>query len=448
MNNRRKVVLPCTCATVHTIPDPGATTYLRCETTGHVLTYECECSEGHVLRANSNNEYKLTGDEILVGRKSQLTIDHPVLSRNHCRFVRDQKSGEYYIYDLGSRNGTWVNEKQITAEDGGILLHGGDMVRLVDLNFRYLSPEGSGYPPCPLLFDDLQGTGLVFPDLKTDGDDKLIGRLLGDYRILAIISQGGMGRVYRAEKEANGTPCVVKTILPNSGGTSSNELLQRFLLEMELSLHLRHPNIITYFDIGQVGKSLYIAMEYFPGRDLKDWFEHTPATYEQVVNIGKQAALGLAYAHNQGVVHRDIKPENILYNFKGQVKIIDFGVAKGDDEPSNDSGITVTGAFVGTLRYISPEQLVKNGEVDHKCDIYSLGSTLYYCLAGRAPFDKTNALAKLRRQMEKGAPPLSKFCRGVPKSLSDVIERALNIDPAERFETAEEMAEAFDRVKL
>ena len=145
---------------------------------------------------------------------------------------------------------------------------------------------------------------------------------------VAIISQGGMGRVYRAEKEANGTPCVVKTILPNSGGTSSNELLQRFLLEMELSLHLRHPNIITYFDIGQVGKSLYIAMEYFPGRDLKDWFEHTPATYEQVVNIGKQAALGLAYAHNQGVVHRDIKPENIMIRKDGIAQIMDFGLAK------------------------------------------------------------------------------------------------------------------------
>lgn len=447
MSERRIVIIPCTCGEKHRIPDPGSTTYLRCIKSGAIVTYECENSASHMIRA-ANQEYNLSGNEIILGRKAQMTIDHPVLSRQHCRFDLDEQSKEYSLTDMGSRNGTWVNEVQITPESGAVKLCGGDLIRLVDLNFRYLSPEGSSVPPRPLLIEELADSGLEFPDLKSGDEDKMIGRLLGDYRILAIISQGGMGRVYRAERENTGQPCVVKTILPSrQGTTSANELLQRFLLEMELSLHLAHPNIINYYDIGQVGKSLYIAMEYFPGRDLKDWFEHTPATYEQVVNIGRQAAMGLGYAHRKGVVHRDIKPENILFNFNGQVKIIDFGVAKGVLE-RNNSGITVTGAFVGTLRYMAPEQLLREGEINHKCDIYSLGATLYYCLAGRSPFEKTSALAKLRKEMQKGAPPLSKYCRGVPRGLSQIIERAINVDPAARFESADEMAEALSQVRL
>ncbi len=444
---RRMVILPCSCGEKHAIPDPGATTYLRCKKSGVIVTYECENSASHLLRA-SNQEYALEGADIIAGRKAPLEINHPVLSRHHCRLVWNEDLREYALFDLGSRNGTWVNEVKVTPENSPVQLRGGDLIRLVDMNFRYLSPEGSGCEPRPLLLEEIADSGLEFPDIRAGEDDKLIGRLLGDYRILAIISQGGMGRVYRAEKEATGQPCVVKTILPSRQGTASSELLQRFLLEMELSLHLSHPNIISYYDIGQVGKSLYIAMEYFPGRDLKDWFEHTPATYEQVVNIGRQAAMGLAYAHRKGVVHRDIKPENILFNFNGQVKIIDFGVAKGRSEHESSSGITVTGAFVGTLRYMAPEQLSREAEVDFRCDIYSLGATLYYCLAGRSPFEKTSALAKLRKDMLKGAPPLAKFCRGVPKDLARIIERALCVDPAGRFDSSDEMADALALVRF
>lgn len=447
MVQRRMVILPCSCGQRHMIPDPGATTYLRCKTAGVIVTYECENPSGYLLRAG-NQEFPLAAPDIIAGRKAPLEICHPVLSRHHCRFVWNDDLREYQLHDLGSRNGTWVNEEKVTPDSGPVQLRGGDLIRLVDMNFRYLSPEGSGIEPRPLLREEIADSGLEFPDVRADEDDKLIGRLLGDYRILAIISQGGMGRVYRAEREATGQACVVKTILPSRQGTSSSELLQRFLLEMELSLHLSHPNIISYYDIGQVGKSLYIAMEYFPGRDLKDWFEHTPATYEQVVNIGKQVALGLAYAHSKDVVHRDIKPENILFNFNGQVKIIDFGVAKGRNEPEQSSSITVTGAFVGTLRYMAPEQLNRDTEVDARCDIYSLGATLYYCLAGRSPFEKTSVLAKLRKDMLKGAPPLAKYCRGVPKNLARIIERALSANPADRFATAAEMAEELSRVKF
>lgn len=449
MTERRKVILNCPCGELHSIPDPGSTAYLRCINCDALLTYECESTTGHILRNVCNNkEYIINGREVIAGRKAPLQIPHPMLSRHHCLFTA--KGKEYLLTDLDSRNETWVNNVKITPDTPPLRLSGGDLIKMADLLFRYLSPNGSSEKPRPLTSEDLEGSGLELPDLRDKDGDKMIGKLLGEYRILSVMSQGGMGRVYRAECEPTGKPCVVKSILPENADdddSTATELLQRFLLEMELSLHLSHPNIIQYYDIGQVGKALYITMEYFPGRDLKSWYEHTPATYEQVLQIGIQASQALAYAHSKGIIHRDIKPENILYNFNGQVKIIDFGIAKGKNSKKT-SGITVSGALIGTLRYMSPEQLNKEMTIDHRIDIYSLGATLYYCLAGRSPFNETAAVSKIKKKMRRGVPPLSKYCRGVPPLLAEVIEKAVQTDPDARFQNAAEMTEALHSIKL
>ncbi|MBP5233216.1 MAG: protein kinase, partial [Planctomycetes bacterium] len=364
--SQRFVLLPCPCGAVHQVRDPGAATCLRCKKSGVILLYECD-GLSHFRLRGSNREHILDAPCVTVGRQGSWQISHPLLSRVHCSFIF--QDGRYFLRDEHSCNGTWLNERRLTEPGAMHPLRGGDLIRLADLSFRYLAPARPSQRPHPLAEQDLVDTGLEFPDIKIEDNDKMLGRLLGEYRIVSIISQGGMGRVYQAEREATGQKCVIKTILPDQSARSNiSEILQRFLLEMEVSLSLRHPNIIEYYDIGQVGHSLYIAMEYFPGRHLKYWFEHTPATYQQVVNIGAQAAWALGYAHERGVVHRDIKPENILYREDGNVKIIDFGVAKAKQTDLVDSSrITATNAFIGTLRYMSPEQATHAGELTGRC---------------------------------------------------------------------------------
>ena len=437
----RLVLLPCQCGAVHQVRDPGATTYLRCKKSGIILLYECD-GQTRFRMHGQNREHILEEKTITVGRQGEWQISHPLLSRIHCSLVWED--GRFYLRDEHSSNGTWLNEQKLTDSGAMWPLHGGDLIRLADLSFRFLAPIGGGSRPRPLTEKDLAGTGLEFPDIKIEDTDKMVGRLLGEYRITSIISQGGMGRVYQAEREADGQKCVIKTILPDCSARSEiSDILQRFLLEMEVSLSLRHPNIVEYYDIGQVGHSLYIAMEYFPGRHLKHWFEHTPANYQQVVNIGVQVAQALGYAHSVGVVHRDIKPENILYRQDGSVKIIDFGVAKAkQSSPESGTSITASNAFIGTLRYMSPEQATNNAPVSGRSDIFSLAATLYFCLAGRAPFETSEKLLNLREAMKKGVPPLSRFCEGVPAPLARTIERALRIDPEERFADAYEFADA------
>ena len=181
MSQRRKVLLPCPCGQCHEIVDPGATTYLRCKKSGAIITYECESIKGHLLRG-LNREYPILGDNVVAGRKAPLEISNPVLSRQHCCFIWDEDREEYAIADLGSRNGTWVNGAQLVQGEDPFVLRGGDLIRMVDVNFRYLSPNGNGQEPNPLIFDDLDGTGLEFPDIKVEeqDNDKLNGRLLGE----------------------------------------------------------------------------------------------------------------------------------------------------------------------------------------------------------------------------------------------------------------------------
>ncbi|MDR0868458.1 MAG: protein kinase [Planctomycetota bacterium] len=442
-----QIILPCYCGETHCVRDPRVKTYLRCRRCGAYLLYECDGRGEHRLRGLTG-ERLLTEPEIVVGQNGDWKINHPSLSRRHCQLTL--AGDAYEITDLNSRNGTYVNNERIYAAPRR--LDGGDLVRLADLTFRYLSPKIGG-TVAPLTPNDLLGTKLDLPEAALDYDDRLLGKTLNGYRLSGLLSQGGMGRLYFATNEA-GDSRAVKVILPRgqSDGddtTTAGDRLQRFIQEMALSIELRHSHIVACYDIGQLGTVLYIQMEYFTGRNLRRWFAERPATPEQVIAIGAPAARALAYAHRQGVIHRDIKPENIMYRDDGVVKVIDFGIAKAvaAAEAVLRADETRETVHLGTLRYMAPEQLDAAGKVSPQSDIYSLGATLFFCLAGCSPYENSDDGADLRAAMTREPADITRFCKGVPAKLADVINTALATKPIFRFGTAEEMAAALEQAR-
>src|SRR5206468_2322845 len=198
--------------------------------------------------------------------------------------------------------------------------------------------------------------------------------------ILELIGQGGMGFVFKARQPRLDRFVALK-ILPQSLA-SDPAFADRFAREGRLLARLNHPNIVTVHDFGQANGFFYLLMEFVDGVNLRQAMRASRFTPGQALTIVPQVCEALQYAHDEGVLHRDIKPENILLDTKGRVKIADFGIAKmvGADQPA--SGITASGAALGTPHYMAPEQIEKPAEVDHRADIYSLGVVFYELLTG------------------------------------------------------------------
>jgi serine/threonine-protein kinase len=238
-----------------------------------------------------------------------------------------------------------------------------------------------------------------------------------------------MGVVYRGMDKSVGREVAIKTL---TEGTE--ELRQRFQLEARSGV-LNHPNIVTVYDFGEQDGNPYIVMEYVQGDSLENLLRAGKQfTLIEKLEMVRQACLGLGYAHQKGVVHRDIKPANLMIQPDGNVKIVDFGVARLQSQ----SGHTQTGMVIGTFHYISPERLLGK-QADGRADIWSLGCILYLLLTGRLPFPGDDP-ATLHRVIREPHDALSTMISGYPPALDHVIDRALAKDPDERYESGEEMA--------
>jgi serine/threonine-protein kinase len=252
---------------------------------------------------------------------------------------------------------------------------------------------------------------------------------IGKYQVLGVLGVGGMGTVYRGMDKSVGREVAIKTL---TEGTE--ELRQRFQLEARSGV-LNHPNIVTVYDFGEQDGNPYIVMEYVQGDSLENLLRGgRQFTLIEKLEMVRQACLGLGYAHQKGVVHRDIKPANLMIQPDGNVKIVDFGVARLQSQ----SGHTQTGMVIGTFHYISPERLLGR-QADGRADIWSLGCILYLLLTGRLPFPGDDP-ATLHRVIREPHDALSTMLSGYPPALDHVIDRALAKDPDERYESGEEMA--------
>ena len=263
---------------------------------------------------------------------------------------------------------------------------------------------------------------------------------VGKYAITAKIGQGAMGEVYKAHDPILNRYVAIKTMSAAIG--ADDELRKRFLREAQSAARLNHPNIITLFDFGEDQGKIYMAMELLEGNDLKDLIGHQTITQlEDKLGFMEQICDGLAFAHTQEVVHRDLKPANIHVQPNGQIKIMDFGLAR-----LGTSEMTRTGMVMGTPHYMSPEQ-VKGKRADSRSDIFSLGAVFYELLTGRKPFDAESLHAVLFQVMEHQPEDVRHWSPEVPNILVQVVDKALNKDPQDRYQHAGEMREALRLVR-
>jgi serine/threonine-protein kinase len=258
---------------------------------------------------------------------------------------------------------------------------------------------------------------------------------IGRYRILGELGRGAMGIVYKAEDPNLDRTVALKTIIVDPDAEGVDEYRKRFLLEAKAAGKLNHPNIITTFDCGEHDGLAYLAMELLEGTDLRSRMMKEAIPAAEAVEIAGQVAEGLAYAHERGVVHRDIKPGNIMINKRGQVKIMDFGLARMRVADHKTS----TGMVLGTPRYMSPEQ-ISGQPVDQRSDIFSLGIVLYEMLTGTRLFSGEDMAQVTHQITEFEHVPPTRQVPGLPAMVDFVVARALKKDPAVRYQDARELA--------
>jgi serine/threonine-protein kinase len=272
----------------------------------------------------------------------------------------------------------------------------------------------------------------------------LIGRSLKQFRIVSKLGEGGMGAVYRAMDETLQREVALK-VLPESLA-KDEERRRRFLREARSAAAVTHPNIATIYEVGEADEQVYIAMELIPGETLRDRME-PGLTHAETLRIAKEIARGLARAHEKGVVHRDLKPENVMVTPEGDVKILDFGLAKiregqgGEADATAATQLTMDGRVMGTPGYMSPEQAEARRDIDARSDVFSFGAMLYEMLSGLRPFRGTTPIAILYGVLHQEAEPLDKIAPGVPKELTAVVERCLLKDRDARFASGREIVQ-------
>jgi serine/threonine protein kinase/tetratricopeptide (TPR) repeat protein len=268
----------------------------------------------------------------------------------------------------------------------------------------------------------------------------MIGRTVSHYRILEELGSGGMGVVYKAEDTKLKRTVALK-FLPSQLNRDTSAKA-RFVHEARAASALQHHNICTIHEIGETEDGqLFIAMDYYDGETLKARIAKGPLPVSEALDIAMQMAEGLSNAHRTGMVHRDVKPANVMITNDGEVKLVDFGLAKLADTTK----VTKTGSTVGTIAYMSPEQ-ARGEDVDQRSDVFSLGSVLYELLTGRPPFEGNHELAVLYQIMHADPKPLVSYRNDLPEDLQRIVGRALEKDVEKRYQAASEFRDDLSAV--
>jgi eukaryotic-like serine/threonine-protein kinase len=270
------------------------------------------------------------------------------------------------------------------------------------------------------------------------------GTKLGPYEIHSPIGAGGMGEVYRARDSRLGRDVAIK-VLPTSF-SADQDRLQRFALECRATAALNHPNILSIFDIGETGGAPYVVSELLEGETLRERLREGPLQSRKAIEYARQIASGLAAAHEKGITHRDLKPENLFITNDGRVKILDFGLAKLTRPEADESGdaptqqiATDAGTVMGTVGYMAPEQ-VRGKPADPRSDIFAFGAILYEMLSGKRAFHGDSPVDTMSAILKEDPPDLSETNRNVPSALERIVRHCLEKSPAERFQSARDLA--------
>ncbi len=264
--------------------------------------------------------------------------------------------------------------------------------------------------------------------------ENLIGKVIDNYKIVTILGRGGMGIVYKAYDIKLDRYIAIKMLNSSQGG-DHERFIERFKREAKNQAKLSHPNIVAVYGFIEYSNLLGIVMEYVEGESLEKVIERQGRfNLYDVIYIIKQLLLGIGYAHSKGFVHRDIKPSNIILNKEGITKIMDFGISKS----LFDNSMTKTGSKIGTVYYMSPEQ-IRSEEVTNRSDIYSIGCTAYEMIIGEPPFDFPSEYEVMDAHLKKSAPRVTEKMSGVPETVDKILLKALEKNPLNRYGSCEEM---------
>jgi eukaryotic-like serine/threonine-protein kinase len=260
------------------------------------------------------------------------------------------------------------------------------------------------------------------------------GTILGGrYEILQALGEGGMGAVYKARDRELDRLVALKVIRPDLARNPA--IIQRFKQELILARQVTHRNVVRIFDLGEADGIKFITMEFIEGKDLRSLLlEHKKFSPEEAAEIIRQVCLALDTAHTEGVIHRDLKPQNIMRDAQGRIVVMDFGLARSLES----DGMTQTGALIGTMEYMSPEQGLGQ-ELDQRSDLFTLGLIFYELLTGQVPYKAESALASLLKRTQERAVPISQLDSQMPRVLSNIVAKCLERDPKLRYATAKEL---------
>jgi len=276
-------------------------------------------------------------------------------------------------------------------------------------------------------------------------------QFIDHYEILALIGAGGMGEVYRARDTRLNRDVAIK-VLPGFSSPEP-ERLRRFEQEARAAAALNHPNILAVYQMGIYQDAPYLVSELLEGETLRERLKRGVLPLRKVIDFGVQIAKGLAVAHEKGIVHRDLKPENLFLTKDGQVKILDFGLARlTQATPSSFSQApheveTLPGLMMGSMGYMSPEQ-VRGNAADHRSDIFTFAAVLYEMLTGQRAFQRATSIDAMSAILNEEPPPLAQVKPDLPVGLEKVLQRGLEKNPEQRFQSASDLGFALESMSV
>jgi tRNA A-37 threonylcarbamoyl transferase component Bud32 len=360
---------------------------------------------------------------VVIGRAKGCDIEvfDRRVSRQHCSVHIEGPAP--HVKDLGSANGTRLNGREVALA----AIASGDILRLADTEVRIELAEAtetiklSGAPT-------VRPKGLLRNrDLKID---------VPGFELTGVLGEGATSAVFKARRD-NGEVVAIK--VHKLSDALEPEERERFLREAETAASLVHPNVVRTLEHGAVEGRHYIVMEFVRGETLRARLQRLGAMPVPVaLHVARQIASALDFARQKDLVHRDVKPENILVQEDGVAKLADFGLAKSV-LTAGRSGVTRTGEVLGTLAYMSPEQLDSSVSADHRADIYSLGATLYHMIAGRTPFSARTNMEYFAKVLHEEPPILGLLRRDVPPIVSALVARCMRKRPEDRYQSAEDI---------
>lgn len=357
------------------------------------------CESGQMVGSDVEVSNDMTLGRI---KGNTVTVDDPKASRKHLRLYKEE--GAYYIEDLKSANGTYLNEVKITKTR----IAYGDRIRIGRTVFVFLA----------------------------DPEQTLEGSKIGPYEIVKKIGPRGIGIVYKGTQRSLDRDVALKIL--DQDYADDPEFIERFRNEARQAGKVHHPNVVQVFDVGQSGSVHYVSMEWISGKPLRDYIGPDGSlSLEQILRIVREAALAMAVAHEQDVVHRELTPSNIILDEILTAKVAELGITKERRLDRKD---------LKTLYYISPEE-ARGMTPDDRSDIYSLGICFFEALAGRPPFKGEDTAEIINKHAREDLPDLGRIRPDLPSELVDLVRRMCAKLPKDRVQTMREAADRIERIE-